>query len=61
MPEILDNINLIIMENDYFDDISHKIYIDQILSDNNFYVDYSQGGGGGPCRDFFYQVWKRQI
>ena len=57
MPEILDNINLIIMENDYHD-ISHKQYIDKILSDNGFYVDYSQSGGWGPCYKNFFEVWK---
>ena len=57
MPEILDNINLIIMENDYWD-ISHKQYIDDILS-KNFYVDYLESGGWGPCTNNFYEVWKR--
>jgi FkbM family methyltransferase len=58
MPEILDNINLIIMENDYFD-ISKKKYIDEILRNNNFYVDYTEIGGWGPCYRNFFEVWKR--
>ena len=58
MPEILDNINLIIMENDYTD-ITHKNYIDTILKQNNFYVDYSEAGGWGCCYNNFYEVWKR--
>ena len=58
MPEILDNINLIIMENDYFD-ITHKEYIDDVLRKNNFYVDYSEGNGWGVCTDYFFEVWKR--
>lgn len=58
MPEILQNINLIIMENDYRD-ISHKQYIDNILTQNNFYIDYSQHGGWGPCIDNFFEVWKK--
>jgi FkbM family methyltransferase len=58
MPEILNNINLIIMENDY-EDISQKNYIDKILKNNNFYIDYFEGGGWGPCCDNFYEVWKR--
>jgi FkbM family methyltransferase len=58
MPEILDNINLIIMENDYFD-ISHKNYIDEILIKNNFIINYSEGGGWGPCYNNFFEVWKR--
>jgi len=58
MPEILNNVNLIIMENDYFD-ITHKEYIDDVLKKNNFYVDYSEGNGWGVCTDYFFQVWKR--
>jgi FkbM family methyltransferase len=58
MPEILNNINLIIMENDYHD-ISHKIYIDDIFKNNNFYVDYTQSGGWGPCSNNFFEVWKK--
>jgi len=58
MPEILNNVNLIIMENDYFD-ITKKQYIDDILIKNNFYVDYSESGGWGPCYKNFYEVWKK--
>jgi len=57
MPEILNNINLIIMENDYHD-ISHKQYIDTILK-KDFYVDYVEGGGWGCCHNNFFEVWKR--
>lgn len=57
-PEILNGINLIIMENDYHD-ISHKEYVNLVLKQQKFYVDYSQPGGWGPCVDFFYEVWKR--
>ena len=58
MPEILDNINLIIMENDYYD-INEKKYIDEILKKNNFYVDYVESGGWGPCYNNFFEVWKK--
>jgi FkbM family methyltransferase len=58
MPEILNNINLIIMENDYFD-ISKKNFVDQILIKNKFYIDYNESGGWGPCYDSFFQVWKK--
>jgi FkbM family methyltransferase len=58
MPEILNNINLIIMENDYHD-LSKKNYIDDILKKNNFYVDYSESGGWGPCYNNFFEVWKK--
>jgi FkbM family methyltransferase len=58
MPEILDNVKLIIMENDYWD-ISKKHYIDSILKKNNFYVDYVESGGWGPCSSNFFEVWKK--
>lgn len=60
MPEILNNINLVIMENDYHN-IEHKKYIDDNLKKNGLSVVYSEGGGWGPCADFFYEVWKRDI
>jgi FkbM family methyltransferase len=58
MPEILDNINLIIMENDYYN-INHKLYINEVLMLNNFYIDYVEGGGWGECADYFFEVWKK--
>jgi FkbM family methyltransferase len=59
MPEILDNINLIIMENDYWD-ASHKEYVNKILSENGFHVDYREAGGWGPCYDCFFEVWTKK-
>ena len=59
MPEILNNINLIIMENDY-KDLSHKKYIDEILTKNNFNVNYIESGGWGPCYMNFFEVWKKK-
>ena len=56
--KILETVNLIIMENDYHD-ISHKQYIDSILLNSGFYVDYVQSGGWGPCYNNFFEVWKR--
>jgi FkbM family methyltransferase len=58
MSEILQNINLIIMENDYWD-INKKQYVDEVLKKNNFYVDYSESGGWGPCFSNFFEVWKK--
>jgi len=58
MPEILNNINLIIMENDYLD-ITHKQYIDKVLIDNNFYRYYVESGGWQPCYDNFFEIWKK--
>lgn len=56
MPEILDNVKLIIMENDYTD-INKKIYVDNILKRNGFKLDYKKFGGWGPCYYNFYEVW----
>lgn len=60
MPEILNNINLIIMENDYHN-IVHKEYIDEILVKNNFKRVYVEGGGWGPCYNNFFEVWKLDV
>ncbi len=63
MPEILDNIQTIIMENDYWD-INKKIFIDEYLKnnkDNKFYLEYFEKGGWGPCQNNFYEVWKRKV
>jgi FkbM family methyltransferase len=66
MPEILNNINLIIMENDYHD-INHKKYIDEVLIKNNFYIDYVECGGSALAYsifphlyDRFFEVWKKR-
>ena len=56
MPEILNNIKLVIMENDYYD-ISKKQEVDKILTNNNFYRNYVEDGGWGPCRNNFFEVW----
>ena len=61
MPEILNNINTIIMENDYWD-ISKKNFVDEVLKnnkDNKFYLVYVEKGGWGPCYNNFFEVWKR--
>jgi FkbM family methyltransferase len=60
MPEILNNINLIIIENDFWE-YPHKLYVDMVLKKNNFYVDFVESGGWGECIPFFYQVWKRDV
>jgi hypothetical protein len=59
MPEILDNIKLIIMKNDYHE-IERKNYVDSILIKNNFYLDYVKGGGWGSCYDKFFEVWLKK-
>jgi FkbM family methyltransferase len=58
MPEILNNIKLIIMENDYHD-ISHKKYVDSVLKKYYFFCDYTREGGWGCCKNNFFEVWKK--
>ena len=57
-PDMLHNINLIIMENDY-QDINKKRYVDSVLKNNNFYPIYREAGGWGCCYNNFFEVWKR--
>ena len=59
MPEILININLIIMGNDYHT-LSEYIYVKDNLEKNHFYCDYKEAGGWGPCSQNFYEVWKKK-
>jgi len=58
-PEILDNINLIIMENDYHV-LENKQYVDSILVKYGFNVVYSESGGWGCCVGNFFEVWKKK-
>lgn len=58
MPEVLDNISLIIMENDYHE-YDKKLEVDRVLKEKGFRVDYSEGGGWGPCQNHFFEVWTR--
>lgn len=58
MPELLNGINMIIMENDYHD-INKKNYVDYVLKNNNFEVVYVECGGWGPCYNNFFEVWKK--
>jgi hypothetical protein len=58
MPELLNNIKLIIMENDFYE-VDKKDYVDNIFKEKGFYVDYSEPGGWGPCYFNFFEVWKK--
>jgi len=63
-PNMLTNINLIIMENDYLEQYK-KDYVDKILIENTFQIVYAESGGWPrelnrfPCYDNFYEVWRR--
>lgn len=57
-PEILDNIKLIIMENDY-NDMSQKEYVINTLRQKNFNMIYEAALKDVEDKKDFYQVWKR--
>ena len=63
MPEILENVKLIMMKNNYYNEL-HKKYVDEVLRAHNFNVVYAEPLVGYEglfphTRDEFYQVWKR--
>ena len=61
-PSILNNINTIIIEND-FPVIDHKLYIDSILKSKGFmciFVEKLDSDSTFPCKDFFWETWQRK-
>lgn len=56
--DILKNIKMVIMENDYWE-IEKKVFVDKMLESYNFGCIYREAGGWGPCFDYFFQVWKK--
>jgi hypothetical protein len=58
MPEVLNGIKLVIMENDYPTG-EHKQYVDQALLGRGLQCVCSQGGGWGCCTNNFYEVWMK--
>jgi len=62
-PEILENVNLIIMENDY-KTIDNYLYVQNILNENKFrkvYIECLEIPSSLPCVNNFYEVWKKSI
>jgi len=59
-PNILDNIRLLIVENDYVL-LEHKLFVDKILLERGFKCVKSVSGGfeNSPCYDCFYEVYKK--
>lgn len=57
-PDILDNINMVIMENDYRDQ-SHKDSVDSTMNAKGFSCIHTVSGGWGPCYKNFYEVWSK--
>ena len=59
MPEILDNVNLILKENDYRN-LAHHEYVSSTLKQKGFkVVQTKKGPDDMPCGAFFWQVWIR--
>jgi FkbM family methyltransferase len=58
MPDIINGITKILMENDYHD-AEHKKYVDEVLKKNGFSVVFTRSGGWGPCRHNFWEAWVR--
>jgi hypothetical protein len=58
-PEILDNIKLVIMENDYFELVDNKIYVQNVLKEKGFILDYEKDLLYEGYHKDFYQVWLR--
>ena len=57
-PNVFDNMKLVILENDFLS-LEHKLFVDKLMVEKGLYCVYSQLGPWGPCRDRFYEVWKR--
>lgn len=59
-PTILENIKTVIVENDYLD-INDKHFVDSVFDKYGLKPVFSMPGGLliHPCRDFFYQVFKK--
>jgi hypothetical protein len=57
--EILTHIKTVIMENDY-KIIDHKLYVDNVLKQNNFKRCYVKCGGWEPCETYFFEVCKKK-
>ena len=58
-PDMLNNIDTVIMENDYHNP-SHKTSVDTTLTDKGFSRIFSRGGGWGPCAHNFFEVWSKE-
>lgn len=57
-PSCLTNINMVIIENDFFE-IEKKTFVDETLAKYNLKSIYKEAGGWGPCYSMFYEVFKK--
>jgi FkbM family methyltransferase len=58
-PEILDNVRLIIMENDYKSMDQYNFVYNTLQKNFKCIFTEKLNGRLGPCDPFFYQVWER--
>ncbi len=58
MPDMLENIKCVIIEND-FQEYKHKEFVDDLMRKSGLRCVYTQPGGWGCCQHCFYEVWKR--
>lgn len=57
-PDILNNMKLLIIENDYTDR-KRLDYVQNVFRDKGFQNIYTRAGGWEPCYNCFYQVWSK--
>ncbi len=57
-PDMLEGFETLILENDYHD-ITQYNYLRALFERYGFHLEHEEGGGWGPCANFFYQVWKK--
>lgn len=57
-PDLLQDFQTIIMENDFLD-ISHKKFVDANFIQHGFTCVYREAGGWGPCSDCFFEIWQK--
>lgn len=55
---MLDDVDLLILENDYCNRVHYEEVRDKIIA-HGFHLAYNKAGGWGPCYNEFYQVWKK--
>jgi FkbM family methyltransferase len=58
MPEIITNIKIIILENDFLE-LNQGLFVHDFLIKNCFKIDYTKEAGWGYFKHCFYQVWVR--
>ena len=56
-PELLNNMKLVIMKNEYYD-VFKKMKVEKMLIEKKFFLEYSETGGNCPCYYSYYEVWK---